>query len=166
MSQKIDKREDIQILDYKPEYRSAFKDLNVEWITKYFEMEEADYRVLNNPDSEIIEKGGRILIALYNGVPAGTCALLKMNNSDSTVELVKMAVSPKVRGIGIGWELGKAVTTVAKEMGANKIFLEGNTNLKASISLYHKLGFKRIEGVTSPYKRVDIQMELDLNEDI
>lgn len=164
MSKNLDKRMNIKVVDYKPEYKSVFKDLNVEWISKYFEMEDTDHRIPDNPESEIIENGGKILFALYNGEPVGTCELLKMDNSKNTVELVKMAVSPKVRGKGIGWMLGKAVIDVAKEMGANKIFLEGNSNLKASFKLYQKLGFKKIVGIPSPYKRVDIQMELDLNE--
>ncbi|MNU10588.1 hypothetical protein D3C72_2578290 [compost metagenome] len=47
-------------------------------------------------------------------------------------------------------------------MGGKKLYLESNTNLKPAIRLYEKLGFKKVTGNLSPYKRVDIQMALDL----
>ncbi len=43
-----------------------------------------------------------------------------------------------------------------------RIFLEGNTHLEASISLYRKLGFKEIPLSGNAYERCDILMELVL----
>jgi len=77
-------------------------------------------------------------------------------------ELAKMAVSPKAKGKGIGYLLGKACIAKAKQMGANKLYLESNTILKPAISLYHKLGFKKVTGIPSPYERCNIQMELEI----
>jgi hypothetical protein len=45
----------VQIVDYTPEYRSAFADLNKEWISKYFKMEETDYKALDHADAYIID---------------------------------------------------------------------------------------------------------------
>src|SRR5687767_13034630 len=64
----------VQIVDYKPAYQKAFQQLNEEWITKYFRMEEADHKALSNPQKNIIAKGGYILVALYNNEPVGVCA--------------------------------------------------------------------------------------------
>lgn len=55
---------------------------------------------------------------------------------------------------------------MAKELGASKIYLESNTILKPAIQLYQKLGFQKIVGRTTPYKRCNIQMELILNDTI
>lgn len=153
----------VLIVAYEPQYQSAFKALNEEWISTYFEMEEADYKVLDNPKEYILDKGGKIFVALYNNDPVGVCALIKINDSDYDFEMAKMAVSPKAQGKNIGWLLGQAVINTAKELGASKIFLESNTILKPAINLYQKLGFRKIAGHPTPYKRCNIQMELNLN---
>jgi DNA-binding MarR family transcriptional regulator/GNAT superfamily N-acetyltransferase len=151
---------DVVIVDYQPQYQAAFKQLNEEWITTWFKMEEADYKSLDNPKDYILDKGGHILIALYKDKPVGTCALIKKDGQ--TFELAKMAVSPLAKGKGIGFLLGKACIDKAKETGASKLYLESNTKLKPAISLYHKLGFKKVTGIPSPYERCNIQMELNL----
>jgi N-acetylglutamate synthase-like GNAT family acetyltransferase len=70
-------------------------------------MEETDYKSLDHPDEYILNKGGHILMALYNNEPVGACALIKMDND--MYELAKMAVSPKAKGKGIGFILGQAM---------------------------------------------------------
>jgi len=150
----------VKVIDYTQQYQSAFKQLNEEWITQYFKMEATDYKSLDHPDEYIIDKGGHIFIALYNGEAVGTCAMIKME--DNTYELAKMAVSPKAKGKGIGFILGQACIIKAKELGAQKLYLESNTILKPAINLYYKLGFKKVTGVPSPYERCNIQMIRDL----
>jgi GNAT superfamily N-acetyltransferase len=66
------------------------------------------------------------------------------------------------RGKNIGWLLGKAIVTKAKSLKAKKLYLESNTILRPAIGLYQKLGFKKIEGLPTPYERCNIQMELKL----
>lgn len=150
----------VKIVNFKAKYQSAFKDLNKEWISTYFKMEEADYTALDNPKKYIIDNGGCVLMALYNEEPVGTCALIKMNDPVYDFELAKMAVAPKVHGISIGWLLGQAIIEKAKSLGASSIYLESNTILKPAISLYYKLGFQKIAGHPTPYERCNIQMEL------
>jgi DNA-binding MarR family transcriptional regulator/predicted GNAT family N-acyltransferase len=152
----------VKIVSYQPEYLQAFKKLNEEWITKWFKMEEADHKALDNPEDYIINKGGHILVALYDGAPAGVCALIKMDDPAYDFELAKMAVSAAMQGKNIGWLLGNAVIEKARSRGAGKIYLESNTILKPAINLYHKLGFKKVAGHTTPYERCNIQMELVL----
>jgi GNAT superfamily N-acetyltransferase len=152
----------INIVDYSPEYKLAFTDLNKEWIGKYFKMEDSDYKALDHADEYIINKGGSILVALYNNEPVGVCALIKMNDPDYDYELAKMAVSPKVHGKKIGWKLGEAVKEKAKQLGAKKLYLESNTMLVPAINLYRKLGFIEVFGRPTPYERCNIQMELVL----
>ncbi|SOD11957.1 bifunctional helix-turn-helix transcriptional regulator/GNAT family N-acetyltransferase [Pedobacter xixiisoli] len=154
----------VQIVPYERKYQSVFKSLNEEWISTYFTMEEADYKALDNPETYIIEKGGQILVALYNDEPLGVCALIKMDDPDYDFEMAKMAVSPKAQGKNIGWLLGCAVAEAARQLGAKKLYLESNTLLKPAINLYHKLGFKKVVGRSTPYERCNIQMELNLNQ--
>jgi len=167
VSEKKKQREsqNIKIVEYKPKYHQAYKQLNVEWISTYFKMEEADYKALDHPKKYILDNGGYIFIALDNRKPVGTCALIKMNNPVYDYELAKMAVSTEVRGKGIGWLLGRSVIEKAESLGAKRIYLESNTMLIPAINLYRKLGFKEIIGLQSPYERCNIQMELILQSD-
>lgn len=153
-------RGQVAIVPYTEQYHDAFRQLNQEWITTYFVMEEADYKALDHPDEKILQPGGAIMMALYQGEPVGTCALIKMD--DTSYEMAKMAVSPKAQGKHVGWLLGQAVLDKARELGAKRVYLESNTMLKPAINLYHKLGFQRIVGAVSPYQRANIQMELML----
>ncbi|WP_419870055.1 bifunctional helix-turn-helix transcriptional regulator/GNAT family N-acetyltransferase [Chryseobacterium sp. CT-SW4] len=161
---KLRESKDVKIVEYQPQYQEAFKELNKEWISTYFKMEEADYKALDHPKEYILDKGGKILVALYKDEPIGVCALIKMNDPDYDYEMAKMAVSPKAQGKSVGWLLGQAIITKAKELGASKLFLESNTILEPAINLYYKMGFQKIFGRSSPYERSNIQMELDLNQ--
>lgn len=150
---------DVIIIDYKDDYKDIFRQLNEEWIKKHFKMEEADYKLLGHPRQQILDHGGYILIALYKGKAVGTCALIKAENQ--VYELAKMAVADEAKGKSIGFKLGKEAIEKARQSGARKIYLESNTILKPAIQLYRKLGFREVSGIPSPYKRCNIQMELN-----
>jgi|SRR5690554_4689999 len=150
----------IQIVPYSPSYANAFRKLNEAWIKKYFEMEDDDIRTLSNPQA-IIDKGGFIFVALKDGAPVGVCALRK--SGADTMEFSKMAVSENAQGLGIGGKLVDAAIAKAKQVGAKRLYLEGNTRLEASVHLYKKFGFKEVIGRQSQYKRVNIVMEMLLD---
>jgi len=152
--------QNVEIVEYEAKYKDVFKSLNEEWITTYFKMEETDEISLENPQKYILDPGGKILVVLYKGNPIGVCALLKLDDSHYDYELAKMAISPKSQGKGIGFLLGKAIIDKAQSIGATSIYLESNTILKPAISLYQKLGFKKVFHCQSPYSRCNIQMEL------
>ena len=76
-------------------------------------------------------------------------------------ELAKMGVARNARQRGVGYLLGKAVIQKAQELGARNVYLESNTVLEPAMSLYRKLGFKKIERKPSPYQRCNIQMLID-----
>jgi GNAT superfamily N-acetyltransferase len=152
----------IQIVDYTSKYKLAFRDINEEWISEYFMMEPSDYKVLDDPEGYILEKGGYICVALDNAIPVGVCALIKMNDGEYDYELAKMGVLPQFQGKGIGRLLGEAAISKAKELNATKIYLGSNATLKTALRLYQKLGFKEIKGRPTPYARCNVQMELIL----
>jgi DNA-binding MarR family transcriptional regulator/GNAT superfamily N-acetyltransferase len=155
---KLREMKEISLVEYLPQYKTAFKALNEEWINTWFKMEDADHKYLDHPEENIIQKGGFIFFALYMEKPVGTCALIKAG--DDVFELSKMAVSPEAKGKGIGFVLGIAAIEKARREGAKKLYLESNTILKPAISLYQKLGFKKVAGEPSPYERSNIRMEL------
>src|SRR5438045_2910635 len=128
--------------NYNREYAKDFKRLNLEWIEKYFVVEEHDLEQLSNPEENIIDKGGEILFAICEEEVAGVCALI--NTGEYEFELAKMAVSPRFRGKQIGNKLGKYAIETAKLSGAKRIWLESNRILTPAINLYMKLGFKEV----------------------
>ncbi len=150
----------VQILDFEPQHAAKFRELNEEWITRYFVMEEADYKSLGNPQDYIINKGGYILMATYNNEIVGTCALI--NEGDGVYELAKMAVTPAAQGLKIGKKLGEAAVEKAKEAGAAKVYLVSNRKLETALNLYRSLGFIEVPMPPSIYERADIKMDLVL----
>ena len=155
----------IRIVDYAEQYKEAFKALNLEWIEKFFELEDEDLKALDNPEENILSKGGAILIALYEEEVAGVCALVKLTDKKHDYELAKMAVSQDFQGKGIGYALGRSIVKRAQELGARSIYLGSNTQLESAISLYQKLGFQKVKGIESPYERCNIQMALSFQID-
>ncbi len=150
----------VEILDFTPEFAINFKELNEEWISRYFVLEEADYQSLGNPKEYILDKGGFILMARYNHEIVGTCALI--NEGNGVFELAKMAVAPKAQGLKIGKLLGGAAVQKAKQAGGVKLYIVSNRKLAPALSLYKKLGFVEVPMPPSIYVRADIKMEMDL----
>ncbi len=61
---------------------------------KYNLLEPEDGMILNNnPRSHVLDKGGRIFFAKYNGEIVGTSSILKLN--ESTFELAKLGVTER-----------------------------------------------------------------------
>lgn len=152
--------EKIEITSYKPEHKDLFRELNYEWLIKYFTIENEDKILLLNPEEEIIAKGGEVVFASYKNKIVGTAALIKYN--DNEYELAKMAVTEAARGKQIGKKLAEEIIRLAKEKKAKILFLETNAKLTAAMNLYKKLGFILTENNNSKYARSTIKMELKL----
>lgn len=149
----------IEIIDFEPKYRDDFKNLNVEWLEKYFEVEPYDKEVLSNPEKYILEKGGKIFFAKLENKIIGTVALMPKNSS---FELTKMAVTDKIQSKGIGSLLMQKCIDEAKNLSLKEIFLFSNTKLDKAINLYKKVGFLEEHFDSSDYKRANIYMTLKL----
>lgn len=149
----------IQIVEYRPEHHQRFKEINVQWITRDFVMEEEDIKTVEDPEGYILKPGGKIFIALYNNEVAGTCGY--QNFGKDGFEMIKMAVDENYRGLKIGKIIGEESLKSMKEYGAKRIFLFSNTRGSATaIQLYYKLGFKEIPLGNADFARADIKMEL------
>jgi len=133
---------EIRIVTYRPEHQPYFEKFNREWIEELFEMEPLDEWVLTHPVEAIIDPGGAILIAEYNGTPAGTVALRKLD--DRTYEFTKMAVDKAYRRRGIAEAISYASFRKANELGAKKVLLYSNTKNAGAIKLYEKIGFQHL----------------------
>lgn len=148
------------IVDYSSEHRDAFRDLNLEWIERFFAVEESDRTMLSDPENTIIDRGGFIFVALDGDIVTGVCSLLPVGGK--SFQLAKMAVSPASRGKGTGRRLAEAAIARARERGANRVELFSNTVLQPAISLYRSLGFVEVPLANPEHLRSNIRMVLTL----
>jgi GNAT superfamily N-acetyltransferase len=128
---------------------TAFRTLNEEWIS--------------NPAHSILLKGGHIFMAYAGSEAVGCVALIPMQ--DGVYELSKMAVSPHLRGRGLGRRLLQHAIAQARSVGARSLFLGSNTRLKDAIHLYESVGFRHVKPESlppMPYSRADVFMEMTL----
>jgi putative acetyltransferase len=147
---------------FRPGDETAFYRLNEDWISKIFTLEDADRAIISDPRKHILSGGGQICIAEAAGEAIGCCALIVI--APGEFELAKMTVSEKIRGGGIGRRLLQFAISVARQMGAHRLYLESNTKAAAAIHLYEQLGFRHLPGPphASKYARANVFMELQL----
>lgn len=154
--------DEIQIVAYRPEHQPYFEKFNRAWIEELFEMEPVDEWVLTNPEKAILEPGGAILMAEYDGVPAGTVGLRKFD--EYTYEFTKMAVDTAFRRKGIAEAISYASFIKANELGARRVILYSNKLNAGAIKLYEKIGFQHVEVENDVYKRANVKMVISIEE--
>jgi len=149
----------MEIYENEISHLKSFIQLNEAWIARYFEIEQADIELSNNPYN-IIEKGGFIYSLVNNDTVVGVCALF--NEGNGIYELARMAVDENHQGKGYGKALINKCIEKAKELNAIKLYLISNTKLETAISLYKKYGFNTIKTGQHPiYKRANIVMQYE-----
>ena len=146
-----------QITIFSEKEKHHFKKLNTEWLEKFFEIEPIDHKVLDNPQTEIIDKGGHIFYLSHQNEIVGTVALIKFDAG--TFELSKMAVTHKMQGLGLGKILLQYCFDFCINNSIKKLILYSNTKLESAIHLYKKVGFIEIPIQENLYKRSDIKMQ-------
>jgi len=152
----------LQIVDFKHEYARDFYLITKEWVEGMFGLEEIDRFYIEHPQENIIDKGGDIFFVLHNNELIGTAALVKCAEED-TLELIKMGVYEKARGLKAGQVLMDESIRRSKVMGAKKMYLETHSSCIAAIDMYRKAGFTDAPiHAGCEYERCDIAMELVL----
>jgi GNAT superfamily N-acetyltransferase len=148
----------MEIVEFCPGHAAAFKALNVAWISKYFALEPKDLEVLDDPQGQIVTKGGRIFMAFNAGEPVGCVALIAM--PDGGYEVAKMTVVETLRGSGLGRILMQRCIDAGAEAGAPRLYLETNSGLAPALGLYRAMGFKDVPPPAhNDYVRGDVWME-------
>jgi ribosomal protein S18 acetylase RimI-like enzyme len=152
-----EQNKEVEIVDFTEENKDAIKTLNFEWLERYFHIESSDIIQLSDPFGEIIDKGGVIFYAKYDGKIVGSAALMKIN--DKRYELAKMAVTESAQGLGIGKALMDHCMMLASRLSAETLVLYSNTKLAPAIHLYCKYGFVEVPLDVVHYERANIKME-------
>ena len=158
-AQRERQRAGVEIVEFTAEHGADFKRLNIEWLERYFYVEEVDQRVLSDPHNNILAKGGRIFLARLDGQVVGTCALIRVDQR--RFELSKMAVTASAQGHGVGRRLLQHALEVFKASGVALLYLESNSKLVPAITLYESVGF--VHAPPTPdlghYQRANVYME-------
>ena len=150
----------MEIVEFEPKWADAFRTLNEAWISRYFTIEPKDREVLQDPQGQIIDRGGRIFMAVQDGEAVGCVALIRM--ADGGYEVAKMTVSERLRGGGLGRRLMERCIEAGRQDGAPRLYLETNSSLAPALALYRAAGFKDLAPAETPYARADVFMERPL----
>ncbi|GAB2683626.1 hypothetical protein GCM10027089_00040 [Nocardia thraciensis] len=143
----------------------AFKELNLDWILEIFSLEPADSVLLDNPEREIVAKGGQVLIARAGDEAVG-CVALVPEGDHGEYELSKMAVARDLRGRGLGRVILREAIEFARRQGATALFLGSSTTLRSAVHLYESVGFVHVPSDRigpMPYERADVFMRYEFS---
>lgn len=110
---------------------TAYFDKQLDHLSAYYnaDTEKRVYFVALDEDKHVI---GGVGVARFDALP--DCA-----------EIQKLYLDDSTKGKGYGKELMKIAEAWAKKAGYERLYLETHSNLKVAMSLYEKLGFRRIE---------------------
>ena len=108
---------------------------------------------------------GRLLLAEYEGKPAGCVALHKID--DDVCEMKRLYLRPAFRGKGLGRVLTEEILRQARAIGYRRLRLDTvGPVMKDAVAMYRRLGFREI----APYRENPmpgtLYMEIDLGGDI
>lgn len=151
----------LSIREFSDDLAPAFHDINAEWTSDMYRLEDTDREVLGNPRARIVDPGGAILFVEAEGAGiVGTCALQK--TGERQLELTKMGVLAAARGCKAGEFLLAAVIERGLAMGADWLYLLSNRKSAAAVHLYEKLGFvhdaETMARFGARYERCDVAM--------
>jgi putative acetyltransferase len=95
---------------------------------------------------------GRLLLALWDGKPAGVIALRPLDEP-GLCEMKRLYVRPEFRGHHIGRLLAEHVIREAAEIGYSRMSLDTVAGkMDSAIAMYRELGFKE----TDPYYQTPV----------
>ncbi|WP_378944958.1 GNAT family N-acetyltransferase [Mesorhizobium sp. ANAO-SY3R2] len=92
--------------------------------------------------SEFVRPHGAFLIARLDGSAIG-CGAVRMLDA-TTAEIKRMWVAPSARGLGVAGRMLHELEAIARELGAQTVYLDTNRALKEAQSLYRRDGYEEI----------------------
>ena len=129
-------------------------------VEKYFDPKAFELELDSLP-GKFAPPAGRLLLAHYEGSPAGTVALRDLGNQ--ICEMKNMFVESHHLGKGIGRALAEAILQEARIIGYMKMRLDTGPRQVAAQTLYRSLGFREIEPYYElPHELAEIVIFMEL----
>lgn len=125
---------------------------HLDLIDQYFDAKDFEYELESLP-GKYGPPDGALLLAFWDGQPAGCVALRKMDAQ--TCEMKRMFVYTQFQGKGIGRALAEALIREARAIGYSHMRLDTGIKQIEAQKLYQSLGFESIE----PYYQVPGDLE-------
>jgi putative acetyltransferase len=111
--------------------------------------------------------GGRLLLALWEGRPAGVIALRPLDEGEGLCEMKRLYVRADFRGHGIGRALAERVIADAGEIGYARMRLDTIPGkMEQAVAMYRELGFVEIVPYYSTPVGQTLFMERVLNAEM
>lgn len=128
---------------------SVYCDPRMEHLSSQFTRDDARYWVIENEDGEVVGGGG---FYPTEGLPEGMA------------EVVKLYLSPTMRGKGYGWKMLSLIENGARSMGYRQLYIESFPEFAKAVSLYEKVGFRHISHAlgNSGHPAVTVWMTKDI----
>ena len=152
----------MKIVPYDKKYKNTFIEMNKEWISSMFVIEQEDIAMLNNIDKTIVA-GGQIFFAVnYHDEVLACCMIAPLPNGEWEIE--KFCARGMYTGTGAGSACLKACMDYAKEKHVEKVVIVTNKKCEHAVHLYKKFGFLEVpvDRNKFPYDRADIAFEQTL----
>ena len=111
-------------------------------IDDYFDAAAFEAELVGLP-GKYARPGGRLLLALHAGEPAGCVALRGMDTT--SCEMKRMFVDPQLQGRGVGRALAQAVTSEARAARYTWMWLDTTVRQTEAQNLYRSLGFEPVD---------------------
>ena len=118
---------------------------------------------LANLPGKYAEPIGAIILAEHDGQFIGCVAVRPIKDAPETCEMKRLYVKDGYRGLSAGRKLAEAIITKSRELGYKTMQLDTLERLDRAMTLYEKLGFKKIQPYyANPLSEV-VYWELDLH---
>lgn len=153
------------IVPYDEQYKKDFVELNKEWITEMFVLEEEDVRLLSSIDQEVA-RGAQIFFAIDEDTNKVASCCMVAPCEAQTWEIEKFATRKEYERRGAGTACLLACIEYAREQGAKRLVIVSNTKCWQALRLYRKYGFTEIpiDREVFPFERGNISFELKLED--
>lgn len=152
----------MKIVPYDKKYKSAFIEMNTQWISTMFTMEKEDLSVLNNIE-QALEAGGQIFFAVDDRDEVLACCMIApLPNGEWEIE--KFCARGMYTGTGAGSACLRACIDYARERRVEKLVIVTNRKCRHAIHLYKKFGFAEVpvDREKFPFERADAAFEQTL----
>ncbi len=154
----------MKLVPYDPKYKNDFIEMNKQWISEMFVIEQEDLDMLNNIEKKI-EEGGQIFFAVDeedDSQVLACCMIAPLPNKEWEIE--KFCAKGMYTGTGAGSACLKACIDYARERKVEKIVIVTNAKCEHAVRLYRKFGFVEVpvDRKKFTYERAGLAFEMDL----